>query len=306
MNRAEAHKLLEIPIGTTKENIKKAYRQMASIWHPDKHMGASAVENATKKFQKIKEAYEFLESGKADQYTPPPRGSHKDFAETTWGTYDDLHGYSSFKRDNRPPVGDINEPYMDNWSSSGPGASKGTGRVINATISVTIEEAFTGCTKTIAVPDNHSISGQPTLIIVPPGMEESKPVRTIEAHNATVKVWIKIISDYKINWGYDEISKNGDLLKPISISPFIMMAGGFMEVATIEGGKVSVRIPAGLSPSALLKIKGKGYWQSEKCQHRGDCYLRVIPNIQRLDDIDPAELNAFVEEVQRRKKEKEQ
>lgn len=305
MNRAEAHRILGTTASSSKDDIKQAYRRAAAEWHPDKNIGNESV--ATKRFQEIQSAYAHLESGKPDPFTqPPPRGSHKDFAETTWGQFDDImrNWSQQRKRDDRPPVGDINEPYMDNWASNGPGANKGAGRSINATISITIEEAFSGCTKTIAVPDNHSISGQPTLIIIPPGMDESKPVRTIEAASATIKVWIRIVSDYRINWGYDEISKKGDLLKPINISPFIMMTGGFMEVDTIEGGRVSVRIPAGLSPSALLKVKGKGYWQSEKCQHRGDCYLRVIPNIQRLDDINPAELDAFIAEVERRKKEK--
>ena len=54
------YKVLEIESGATDDEIKKAYRQMAVRYHPDKvaHMGEEYQKGAKEKFQKIQEAYE--------------------------------------------------------------------------------------------------------------------------------------------------------------------------------------------------------------------------------------------------------
>ncbi|WP_019029042.1 J domain-containing protein [Colwellia piezophila] len=45
---------------STQAEIKKAYRKLCSLWHPDKHMGKEAKAEATEKFKEIKNAYEIL------------------------------------------------------------------------------------------------------------------------------------------------------------------------------------------------------------------------------------------------------
>lgn len=54
------YKVLEIDPGVGDEEVKKAYRQMAVRYHPDKvvHMGEEYQKGAKEKFQKIQEAYE--------------------------------------------------------------------------------------------------------------------------------------------------------------------------------------------------------------------------------------------------------
>ena len=52
----EACDLLDLPYKFTKEELKQAYRKKALKFHPDKNPEA----DATKQFQKISEAYEFL------------------------------------------------------------------------------------------------------------------------------------------------------------------------------------------------------------------------------------------------------
>jgi DnaJ like chaperone protein len=54
------YKVLEIEPNASEDDIKKAYRQMAVRYHPDKvaHMGDEYQKGAKEKFQKIQEAYE--------------------------------------------------------------------------------------------------------------------------------------------------------------------------------------------------------------------------------------------------------
>ncbi len=54
------YKVLEIEPDSSEDEIKKAYRQMAVRYHPDKvaHMGEEYQKGAKEKFQKIQDAYE--------------------------------------------------------------------------------------------------------------------------------------------------------------------------------------------------------------------------------------------------------
>ena len=47
------YELLGVPLGTKKDDIKKAYRKLAFLWHPDKHAEGPAREEAAKRFVAI-------------------------------------------------------------------------------------------------------------------------------------------------------------------------------------------------------------------------------------------------------------
>lgn len=54
------YKILGVPRNAKLKDIKKAYREGALQWHPDKHTGEEEKEKAEKQFQQIAEAYEIL------------------------------------------------------------------------------------------------------------------------------------------------------------------------------------------------------------------------------------------------------
>ena len=60
----QAYKILEITPKATDVEVKKAYRKLAIIYHPDKvaNMGSSFQKSAKEKFQKINEAYEQIKT----------------------------------------------------------------------------------------------------------------------------------------------------------------------------------------------------------------------------------------------------
>lgn len=65
-NPNSAYKILEIEKNATVAEIKKAYREMAKKYHPDKlvHMDEAYQKGAREKFQKVQEAYEQLQKEK--------------------------------------------------------------------------------------------------------------------------------------------------------------------------------------------------------------------------------------------------
>lgn len=56
MNRAECYKILELPIGASKEELKQAHRKLAMKWHPDRNRSPEAEEM----MKKVNVAYETL------------------------------------------------------------------------------------------------------------------------------------------------------------------------------------------------------------------------------------------------------
>jgi DnaJ-class molecular chaperone len=58
MRHTRDYEALGVPIGTSKADIKAAYRKLAKVWHPDRH--PANVEEAKAKFQAISKAYESL------------------------------------------------------------------------------------------------------------------------------------------------------------------------------------------------------------------------------------------------------
>jgi len=58
-DQESAYKILEISKDATDEEVKKAYRRMATKYHPDKvaHLGPEVQKSAKEKFQKLNQAY---------------------------------------------------------------------------------------------------------------------------------------------------------------------------------------------------------------------------------------------------------
>ena len=63
---ADAYKILEIEKGATDQEVKKAYRQMARKYHPDKNrnVGEEYQEMAKEKFIKVQEAYDQIKDAR--------------------------------------------------------------------------------------------------------------------------------------------------------------------------------------------------------------------------------------------------
>ncbi|CAH9144078.1 unnamed protein product [Cuscuta epithymum] len=86
------YNILKVNRNASEDDLRKAYRRLAMIWHPDKNPGAKKHE-AEAKFKQISEAYDVLsdpqkrqiydlygeEALKSGQVPPPPRGGPHHF-----------------------------------------------------------------------------------------------------------------------------------------------------------------------------------------------------------------------------------
>ena len=62
MSDKSYYEILEVSTNATEAEIKKAYRQLALKWHPDKN--PNNLKEAEKRFKEISEAYEVLSDSK--------------------------------------------------------------------------------------------------------------------------------------------------------------------------------------------------------------------------------------------------
>lgn len=140
----QLYDLLEIKPDATETEIKKAFRKLALIWHPDKWANTSAEEQKTseEKFKEISEASEILSSPEKRQI------------------YDE-HGLDALRENNGHQHTHMNEEmiremfgqFMPGFPGQGQGKKKEpTISNIDKKVSLTLKEIFTGTTVDFEVP----------------------------------------------------------------------------------------------------------------------------------------------------------
>ena len=80
---------------------------------------------------------------------------------------------------------------------------------------------------------------------------------------------------------HDLFQRNGhDLLCRAPISMITAAVGGSMELPTIDGGRVTIKIPAGTQPGEKFRLKEKGM-SIYKRHSRGDLYVQAVVEIPK-------------------------
>ena len=100
MDPQRAYRVLGLAPGSSKEEVRQAYRDLAQVWHPDRFSHSDRLEaKAQKNLKRINEAFEVLKN-----YEPPPGGPRVSRLSTTMSTLRDLGDLmqSTFSAQPRP------------------------------------------------------------------------------------------------------------------------------------------------------------------------------------------------------------
>lgn len=262
--------VLGLAKGASDDEIKQAYRKLAMKHHPDREGGDEV------RFKEIKEAYEVL-SDSAKRKSYDSRSSEKSYK---WTDFDEILKKYQFYEDIAKKK--KYDDYDDGYSN-----------IKSVTIDIPLKDAFNGAQKNAQLYK----FGPTVKLDIPPGVQQDQRVESFTQNGVTYYVLANLKNDpnYDIDDGRYDIHSKGNIYIDVGVSPFKMICGDYVEFTCIDGGTVQVRIPEGLGAGKMLKIKERGYWTSEKREHRGDCFLRVTPVIKKLGEYPLDDIRLFME-----------
>jgi curved DNA-binding protein len=285
---ADYYSILGVSKKSTAEDIKKAYRKLAVKYHPDKNIGNKEAEE---KFKQINEAHEVLSDPEkrkkydrfGENWNKVPEGA----GEGQYRSSGPSGGSQSYSYEGDPGEffgngGDFSNIFEQFFNRGGSGerssrSGKSAGRDMQASIAISLEEAYHGEAKII------ELDGQKIRIRLKPGTYEGLMIRLAgkapsprgQAGDLYLTIHIHPSNEYRI----DGIN----LRQQLKIDLFTAVLGGEKEVHTLAG-KLKVKVPEGAQNGSVLKIKGKGMPMYNEPGKYGDLFLEILVEIpQRLN-----------------------
>lgn len=247
------------------DEIKKAYRKLASKHHPDKG-GDTAM------FQKVEEAYRILSDPqkRAEYDNPMPQGRNFDF--NNFG--------SDF--DGMPPGFD---QIFQNFGF-GPGSPFGHHRQrrnkdLQVDIPISLAETLDNQKKTISV---QTTDGHRELVEVsiPRGIANGSTIKypglgdnffkTLQRGDLYIRIHVLPDQRFKVN--------NLDIIGHVDINCLQAMAGTDVEVTGLDGKQFVLSVPPGTQPGNLLRIRNEGLYVANQSV-RGNLLVEVRISIPK-------------------------
>ncbi len=299
------YKILGVSENAGEEEIKQAYRRLAKEYHPDRRGGDKAAEE---RFKEISEAYSVLSDPQRRQEYDMlrknpfmgqggfsfggqrPGGYRVHFQNSGFDHLGDLLG-NLFGFDGRSrgrKMEDVFNSRFDLEDLFGPTHTHvGRGSDVETRITIPFELAANGGETVITTG-----AGRKVKIKIPPGIENGKRIR-IRGHGAPAPgggppgdLYVRITVA-----PHPEFERKGkDIYSNAYINIAQAILGTEIEVRTIDGKKIKLKIPPGTSGGKVFRLPGMGVPGDTG---RGDHYVRI--HITVPDNLTPRQLKEFKE-----------
>jgi curved DNA-binding protein len=283
----DPYDVLGVSKSATSEEIQKAYRKLSKKYHPDRNPGDKQADTA---YKEVQEAYGVLSDptrkANYDQFGfagPPQGGFPGGFPGGGFGgggfpggsgvNIDPEMAEELFKHFTGGGVGgagfDLGGLFGGGGRRQRTRARRPSAEPMEAEVTVPFEIAATGGNVPI------DVGGRHIDVRVPAGIEDGKKLRVPAEATGSADVILKVrVAPHQ----YFRREGNDILLDvPISLSEAVL--GGKVEVPTIGGERLEVKIRPGTSSGSKLRLRGKGI-------RDGDQYLvfRVMVPAGELDE----------------------
>lgn len=231
------YSVLGVPRSASPEDIKKAYRRLASQHHPDKG-------GDTQKFQEIQAAYDVLsDPNKRSQYDNPQQFHSNSFNgmppefEDIFATFSS-GPFSNFFRSNQP---------------------QRRNKHLSFRATISLEDSFFGKDLTVNI---QLPSGKEQLcdIKIPKGIGDGNTLRLAGMGDDSLPNLPRGDIHLTINIApHPTFTRHGnDLIQQVEIDSVDAIIGTTIIVNTIDGRQLEVKIPSGIQYGKLVAIQGAG------------------------------------------------
>ena len=287
MEYKDYYKILGVSKSADEKEIKRAYRQLAREFHPDKNPNNKAAEE---KFKDINEAYEVL--GNADnrkKYDQLGANYHRyqqmggnpadfDFSQWFGGgagqqggvNLGDLFGSDFFEAIfGRGGGGQRQQQTADFF-----GRQQAVNLDVEQTVEITLEEAYQGTTRTF------SQNGDRFTAKIPAGAHDGSRIRLrgkgVQSPYGTGDLFLVV----KLLHHPVFRRKKEQLLVTVEVDVLTAVLGGKITVPTLSG-PVKLTIPAGTQGGQTFRLKGKGMPSPSQKETYGDLLATVNIRVPR-------------------------
>jgi len=272
--------------------IKKAYRKLAMKYHPDRNKGDKAAEE---KFKKISEAYAVLsDPEKRKQYDTfgesgfQQRYSQEDIFQGFYlGDILKEFGLGGF-RSSSGAGSPFEGFFYQAGSAGGPGSAYRTatrpqpvkGGDLTFEMSVSLNEILSGAEKTISLRQEGQVKS--VSVKVPKGIRGGQKLRLAGKGSPSPMggppgdLYLVIKEQ-----PHPSFTRDGSNLIMEKRIPFTRAClGSDINITSLEGKQLKVKVPAGIQQQSKLRLKGHGLPSGPK-GGRGDIYVKIAIDIPK-------------------------
>jgi DnaJ-class molecular chaperone len=276
VRQRDYYEVLGVPRTATQKEISGAFRKLARRHHPDINPGDKVAEAA---FKEITEANEVLSD-------PAKRRAYDQLGHNWQAAAGAGFGGAGWPGSNprRQTVRVDADDLRDMFGQSG-GFSDIFGSIFNrggrpgaraaqppveaeGSLEISLQEAYSGCSRRMDLPDGRRIE-----IKVPAGI----------ADGATLRV-VGLLARVRIEPHPVFEREDQDLRVAVVVPLRVALLGGEVDVPTLKGGKVRLKVPANTQNGTRLRLRGLGM-PGPRGQASGDLYAEVRVHLPvPLDD----------------------
>jgi curved DNA-binding protein len=295
MEYKDYYDILGVKRQASADEIKRAYRELAKKYHPDRNPGNKSAED---KFKEINEAYEVLSDAQKRQRYDQLGESYSSWQQTgganpfNWSEWYS-GGAGNGTRVNVQNLEDLfggsGAGFSDFFTSifgqvggrggvrTSPSAERAvrSARPYEQHVSISLMEAFNGTSRTV------SVDGRQFEVKIPAGVHTGSKVRVAGVipngaggKSQDLYLVIEVLPDTRFEL------KGEDIYTDINVDLYTAVLGGQAEVAT-PNGNVILTIPAGTQPGQTFRLAGRGMSKLKSPQTFGDLFARVKVQLPR-------------------------